>query len=184
MCSPVGHSLAGAIIYVAFNKDKLDIRRNWKGYLTYMFVANAPDLDVIPGMLKGDINLYHHQITHTLFFAVLFVLGVYMFYRLKGEKADFSVLLAFFLLYLSHLVLDYFAVDTRPPYGEELFWPFSENYYISPVTPFLDIVRGKTLWSAVNAHNFLAMTTEVAVFGPILLLLLRYGNFIRREGIR
>ncbi len=174
MCSPVGHSLMGAVIYVAFNRDRLNVKENWKGYLSYVIVANVPDLDIIPGMLKGDINLYHHQITHTLFFAALFTLGVYVFYRPRGEKITLRKVLPFFLLYLSHLVLDFFAVDTKPPYGEELFWPFTANYYISSVTPFLDIVRGRTLLSAINMHNLKAVLVEIAAFGPILLVAMLY----------
>jgi hypothetical protein len=37
-----------------------------------------------------------------------------------------------FLAYASHLALDFFAPDGRPPYGQPLLWPISGEHYAAP----------------------------------------------------
>ena len=68
----------------------------------------------------------------------------------------------------ARLLLDFLNVDTNPPIGLMALWPFSDGYYKSPWSLFLDI--GRTLnWTTVR-HDTLAMAWEVVVLCPVLVL--------------
>jgi hypothetical protein len=73
--------------------------------------------------------------------------------------------------WLSHVVLDYLGRDTHPPIGIMAFWPLSQGYYKFPWPLFMDIGRTLT-WEAVS-HNTLAVAWEMALLGPVVLLLWR-----------
>lgn len=85
MATTVGHSLMGYILYLVFYKD-YKLFKNWKMIALYVFAANAPDLDFIPGIFTGHANRFHHGISHTLGFSVLFALSMYLISRCKRKK--------------------------------------------------------------------------------------------------
>jgi inner membrane protein len=146
---------------------------NLRATCLFLFAANAADLDFIPGLLVGNPNRYHHGISHSIGLAVLFALVAGYFLRLRNSfKYSF---IAFFILYLSHIVLDYFSIDTGAPYGEPLLWPLVNDYYISPVAFLPDIQRaaaGKEfILSLFSPHNFWAVTVECLILLPFILLI-------------
>ncbi len=169
MPSPIGHSLLGFSIYLIFNK-KVKLLQNWKKIFLYIFCANTPDLDFLLGALEGDINKYHHGVTHTLGFSVFLALIVALFLRIKKrEKVLFSFFLTFLLVF-SHVALDLFAQDTSPPYGVMLFWPFTGQYFVSfPL--FLLISRGSSWLSIFNYTNVGALLRELIIFLPLVAII-------------
>ncbi len=73
--------------------------------------------------------------------------------------------------YAGHLLLDWLAVDHTPPFGLQLFWPFSRAWFISGADLFLQTER-RRLFSADSLRtNLLAMAWETAILLPILLAL-------------
>ena len=80
---PVGHSLAGYLIYLGAERDTSLYR--WKLILLYVFAANLPDLDILPGFLMGLPNRYHHGISHSLGFAILAGMVVILYKLWRGE---------------------------------------------------------------------------------------------------
>ena len=56
------------------NKSKTLKPQNVKLLFFYIFIANAPDLDFLPGLIIGKPNLYHHGISHSLGIGILFSL--------------------------------------------------------------------------------------------------------------
>lgn len=170
MPTPVGHSLAGLSLYLIFNRDH-SFLKNWKGLLPFFIAALAPDLDFIPGLVIGDANRYHHGITHSigasLIFTFLFSL-VFMLHRDFQER-----FIIFLSLFLSHVFLDYFSVDTSFPYGVPLFWPLSERYYLSDPQIFLDIQRG-SISLLFSYHNWIAAFREALILGPVVAILFVY----------
>ncbi len=55
--------------------------------------------------------------------------------------------------YGTHLLLDFLAPDGRPPYGQPLLWPISNEYYMAPSSLQL-------LWGVHHAKATSAATTE------------------------
>lgn len=166
MCSPVGHSLVGYTLYLAWNRN-YKLIGNWKKIVLYIFAANAPDLDFIPGIFIGDANRFHHGISHTLGFSILFALGMYVISRFKRKK-DFII---FFLLYFGHVLIDFLTADTTAPFGVMLFWPFTKRYFIFFHSLFLDI-HHFTLSELFDLHNIKAMAWEMIIFFPIIISLI------------
>ncbi len=106
--------------------------------LTLTLAAEAPDLDVIGGWIRGPaFGFAHHRgFTHSFLgvpLDAMVVLGfVYLVWRLRGRKIkDPTLPPRWGLLYLyaclaglSHILLDF-----TNNYGVRPFWPFSERWY-------------------------------------------------------
>ena len=176
MSSPFGHSLAGYVI--SSYKSKTLKPQNIKLLFFYIFIANAPDLDFLPGLIVGKPNLYHHGISHSLGAGILFSLILAFIINRKYHQSIRSNFFLFFSLYSSHLFLDYLSFDSRPPLGIPLFWPLSNKYYMFPLLPgvkhsALDHATiGEFLGEIFSIHNLYVISLEFIVMIPFILLLL------------
>jgi len=135
-----------------------------------VLLANAPDLDFVPGLVVGAPGAYHRGVTHTL--AAVVVVGVAVAltgwlarrpYRLWTRAAVWAS-----ATYASHLLLDYFTTDAAPPYGGRFLWPLSNAFYLAPVTPLGEIIidpssRAGFLRSLVGPHTFRIWGADLAV---------------------
>ena len=177
MSSPIGHSLAGFILASCkFGTLKI---KNYKPLILYIFIANLPDLDFLPGILLGTPNLFHHGISHSLGMGIIF--SFLLAYVLKSRKIDafWDSFLLCFCLYSSHLLLDYISMDERPPSGIPIFWPIMNKYYIFP-RPILPSVWHSILdhasiiqflKDAFSIHNLYVIVLEIVIMSPILFFL-------------
>ena len=100
-----------------------------------------------------------------------------------------------FSLYLSHVLLDYLVQDPSPPLGVQVFWPFSDKYYMAPFAFFSSFDRPDTLAVATipaffTLHNVLTISIEVLFLLPLLLFVCdcrRKSDFraaVSKENIR
>jgi inner membrane protein len=179
VATPIGHALAGYAVY-RFSGPAPDAGRVSLLWLC-VIMSVAPDLDFLPGIIMGRPALYHHGITHSLGFALLVSLTMAIFYALRGWSFPAIFMLSCFA-YSSHLVLDFFGYDGRPPYGIPLFWPLSNEYFISPV-PFLWGVHHVQSTSGSIAewfdgifslHNLGAIALEIVFVAPFAWLAYMY----------
>ncbi len=78
--------------------------------------------------------MFHHTMTHSLMAALLVGVFIGLPVRWRGANGGFW---GFWGggIYLSDVVLDLFVNDPTPPFGAQVFWPFSDAYFISAVTP-------------------------------------------------
>lgn len=166
MPSPIGHSLAGGIIYVISVKQ---VAKTWKsllgGILFCLIYSNLPDIDFLPGIIVGSLNKYHHVITHSLFFSVVLALLTGF---IAGRKAGW---LSFILLGI-HIIMDYFTADTSFPYGMTIFWPFSNTYFISPISIFLAYKKRAEVMDIINPVNMGGYIYELFLLLPVLILVI------------
>jgi len=175
MATPIGHSLAGYALITIF-KPPANHQQLRLLFLS-IFMANAPDLDFLPGILVGSPALYHQGVTHSLGFALMVSLGIAGVCSLRGSSFS-AIFNLCFISYLSHLVLDFFSPDGRLPYGEPLFWPLSANHFISPISVFLGVHHVRLtsapmlVWihGIFNIHNLWSMSLELVLIAPIILL--------------
>ena len=184
--SPFGHSIPG-YLFAAYESKTLKVH-NAKRILFYVFIANAPDLDFVPGALMGMPNLFHHGISHSLGAGVLFSLIVTFLIGRKENlyKRLFTIC---FSLYCSHLFLDYLSMDGRPPIGIPLFWPLSNTYLIfsHPILPpimhsGLDrATMGQFLDDLFSIHNFLVVLLELAAMTPFLLIFMVLKRYREKQ---
>ncbi len=178
MSSPLGHSLVGYIVGV-YESKAIGVK-NFKTLLCYVLVANAPDLDFLPGLLRGRPNLFHHGISHSLGAALLFSLFLTVVLKYLGNKNTGKNFLTLFVLYASHILLDYLTVDERPPFGIPAFWPLSHRFILFPY-PLLPPVRhseliqatiGQFLDAVFSIHNLYVLSVEFGVMTLIMVVLL------------
>ena len=108
--------------------------------VTAVALANAPDVDFLPGILVGHPGAFHRGVTHTLAAAIVVALAAWLVGRLRDPGWSPRVALWAGAIYVSHLLVDYFTVDSRGPGGGRFLWPLSDAYWISPVTPLHEIV--------------------------------------------
>ena len=94
-------------------------------------------------------------------------------YRVRGPWWKVWSLLT--AAYASHLVLDLFGPDLRPPIGIPLFWPVSDEVYLAPVTLLRGVSHASStstptdewLSSIFSVYNAVAVLLEVAVVAAI-----------------
>ncbi len=179
MPSPVGHALGGLVVSGRLGWD-------WSGVLLVIFIANLPDLDFLPGALVGDLNRYHHMGSHSVFAAVLCGVCFWWvgarwqsYFRLSPQRLAMSAT----LVYLSHLALDSITIDRVAPHGMQLWWPFSEQYVIAPITFLVNVDHGglgDSLFAAIGSifswHNLGAIGLEVVLILPLVLLIKWYSR--------
>ncbi|MBN1155416.1 metal-dependent hydrolase [candidate division KSB1 bacterium] len=172
MPTPVGHTLMGAILYNSSRKMGATIL--WYELILFVMIANFADLDYVPGYIAGNPNLYHHGMTHSFFFALLVSVVVALIYRLIRRKDFIRAMLLMFAVYVSHLVMDFLGKDTRYPFGEQLFWPLSDDYFLSSFYIFNDVHKASSseifIQSLFNWHNLMTIAQEVVILLPILIL--------------
>lgn len=151
--------------------------------LLIIVVALLPDFDLIPGIVMGRPALFHQGITHSLGFALLVSVAIAGLYYGRGMSFAF-IFTVCFLAYLSHLAIDFFGPDARLPYGIPLLWPLSDKYFISPV-PILWGVHhaaatndstAQWIGGILSVYNLGAMTVEVVVLAPFVMLARCYRN--------
>ncbi len=177
MASPVAHTLLGFALFNLWPFGSRDFQIQ-PGVL-YGLVAAAsltPDLDFIPGLLLGNPNRFHQTFSHSLSMAFLLALGFGAILRLRYRGSSWlrwsSLLL---ILIASHLLLDFFTEDQRPPIGFPLFWPFSEDPQTSPLPIFPASVRGFSrpdFWP----QNAYVLLVESCVLLPLWYASWKYWN--------
>lgn len=168
MPSPLGHALAGLTVYALARRRTGDRLSPWAAWPA-VAAATLPDADLVLNVLVGPG--YHRAESHSIGMAALVGLSVAAGARLarRREPGRLGVLVG--LAWLSHVALDWLGRDTHPPVGLMALWPFSRDWYASPVPLFLDI--GRTLeWETIR-QNALAATWECLLFVPILWLVAR-----------
>ena len=176
MSTPIGHSLAGISIY--FLSGSRFSSPGWKVLFLCVVVACLPDVDFLPGFFAGNINCFHHKGTHSLFFALVVSSGVWFALRKSnGIKWGFLA----FMLILSHLVIDYVAIDRTAPFGMPLLWPFSGEYFYFKYAFLPEVLRESSVASIFNRHNLRTVIVELAIFLPIALLCYRCGRRLVSE---
>lgn len=156
MPTPIGHALAGIAVAGAGRASAMSGRQ----VAILAFCAAAPDLDLLLRLIDG-VN-HHRGPSHSFAMAALVALTTLLLRRAGlGLPGAVSIGAA----WASHVVLDYFGLDTSPPVGEMALWPFSDGFFASPVPVFYDIPRSFS--AAAIRHNLMAVAIETAVLGPL-----------------
>ena len=133
------HAAAGYLVYEAVRPAG----RHSAGLLAgAVLLANAPDLDFVPGIVMGAPAVFHRGLTHTVLAAVVVGLaaaGIGWWRRPGGRGAPWWACFAA-AAYASHLLVDWVAEDAVPPYGARFLWPFSDRFLHAGVQWFDEIV--------------------------------------------
>jgi membrane-bound metal-dependent hydrolase YbcI (DUF457 family) len=139
--------------------------------LICILISLAPDIDLFFGLLAGNLNVYHHLVTHTLSWSLLTALCIWFYARFALKTRPSFALWFVFLLVAAHLVVDIFTADTRRPIGIMLAWPFSEGLWHSPVSVFKSPTK-KNFADIFTVYNLELAGLEFLICLPLVLLAL------------
>lgn len=156
--SPLAHAGIGLLGW-----QLADRKRTAGSLALFLFAANWADIDFLFAWVFGNQGLFRHQFyTHNVFF-VLAGCGLLSLLLPKGGGRWWLILTG-----LSHLPLDIIVVDTVPPIGIRMFYPFSGALYNVGLFPFLE--RGP--WRVISSpKNYLVLGLEFLIFVlPVLLI--------------
>lgn len=169
MPSPIAHVTAGYAIYRicrsrSLQQSPLGVRRSLQSLAALVGLSLLPDLDVIPGVLLGDLNRFHNNLTHSVVAGIVAALAIGSILWLKnriGFARWFSLAL---LTYQLHVVMDFFTRGR----GVMLFWPFSVERYEPAVKLFYGLQRSNG-WLTID-HVWMLLN-ELTFAGTVLLIL-------------
>ncbi len=170
MPSPLTHSAMGYFVLNSSQKRELLAHFDWKPLVAFVLFANLPDFDLLLGLLVGELGRFHHGkwIAHSFGAAAMVAAALWLVLKGFGRSDARRWSLACLILYSSHIALDFFSKDTGLPYGQMIFWPFSDHHFLSPVSLFSDIQRGSA-GVFLGAHNLRALLWEVVLLAPFLI---------------
>ncbi|MBX7165065.1 MAG: metal-dependent hydrolase [Pirellulales bacterium] len=170
MASPLAHSLAGLAVGSVMQPRLLRHRAAWLAFS--VFAANAPDFDILFGLLAGRINFYHHHASHSFVALAGFALvaGLALARPARSFPRAFAAAAA---LYGSHLLIDVLCGPVHEEGGSPWFWPLSSEQVRSPVTLFAGIRHGGSVASVgeffdqfFSWHNVEALILELFLMVP------------------
>ena len=121
-------------------------------------IAAAPDADLAFGVHRT----FTHSLTAT---ALVAIVAAAVAARLRAPVV--AVALTCAAAHASHLFLDWLSADNFPPYGLQLFWPFSDRWYISGLDFFLGTRHQRFFTTQALMINARAVTRELLILGPL-----------------
>ena len=167
MPSPLGHSLAGLTVgWLSAPAPTAGTRRLADAFSPFVLwcalVAAIPDADLFIPYFHRTAS---HSITATAF---ILIIAVAMTGKVTARAAwQFALVLA--AAHGTHLLLDWLSTDHYPPEGIQLFWPFSDRFYISGLDLFPPVER-RLLRPEALGINARAAVWEVLIMGPVALV--------------
>lgn len=174
--SPVAHSLVGLAIAHTLAPTSVRARSAW--YAVAVVAANAADLDFLAGLAAGSINAFHGGATHSFAVALAFGGLTALVFRPAGTTRG-RVALAAFASYASHVILDMACNQDPRNAGMTVLWPLTNERWLFAWRPLPGIIHGGTgggipqfLGELFSVHNLMAGALELAVFLPLLGLVL------------
>src|SRR5207249_3082432 len=171
MPSPIGHALAGVAVAWAGQRRTPTPDRRAETYPWRTRSLNLAPTAVVCAILAAlpDIDLtlpgFHRTYTHSVA-AVLVVTIVAA--AMTGKVTRWRSALICGAAYASHLLLDWLGADDFPPFGIQLFWPFSKRWFISGWDVFRQTARQHFFTLPIIWQNYLAVAQELAILLPIL----------------
>lgn len=157
---PVAHSLIGATVATAVDKDS-GVR--WRILCLSALLGVCPDFDYVLNWLHVGSGGWHHGFTHSFVFA--FFLGALV--SLATGSRSINRFIVFSAAVASHPLLDFLMTESG---GVALWWPFTDSRYKLGAQTVIDYSWSSTsFWNA--AVDILRISLiELIIFGPLLLL--------------
>jgi membrane-bound metal-dependent hydrolase YbcI (DUF457 family) len=161
----LAHATAGYLAYEALRPA--GPHRPWL-LAGALVLANAPDLDFLPGLVLGDPDAYHRGVTHTAAAALVVAAAIGLGARWRGALRPWWWAAFAGVAYGSHLLVDWMTIDIVPPAGIQLLWPFTDRWLHAPFDLLGEVVIDRSgrlafVWSLLTPTALLTWAREVAI---------------------
>ena len=168
MPSPLGHLLGGAAVYLT---EKREEGRSNVLLASALVGSIVPDFDFVPGLVVGDMRAFHHGMSHSFAFAILFGVVMFVIVRLLHSSLARRAAIVGTLAYASHVLLDLVSVNPGT-LGVALFWPasnalFGVNLHVFGYFHYTD----EGISSVLHWSNLLPLMREAIVLGLLVIFL-------------
>lgn len=178
MPSPMAHAVVGYFVYKAIvvrRPPSAPARGGCFPPLLMLTVGMSlfPDVDVVAGIVAGDIQAFHNAAMSSLAAALIFSMLAAAACRVMERGKTFFAFAVAFLCYGLHLLMDFFTSGR----GVMLLWPFITDRFVSPVKLFYGfhysdgLLSARHMWTALSELLFVLL-----VFGAIPLMKTRSGT--------
>lgn len=180
MPSPIAHVAVAYGVFSAVQHKLLVARQQGlkargRVFLFVIICTMLPDIDVIPGLLLGDLRGIHNGVTNSFVVGAAVALLVSAVAWMSGSKRFglwFVIALASYEL---HVLMDYFTADR----GVMALWPLSSQRFIAPVLLFYGVHYTEGLfsihhiWTVISELGFAAVVVGAVYLIPKLTSSLR-----------
>jgi inner membrane protein len=185
MALTLTHAAAGYLLYEL--EPRAPHRWEWGRALAYMGLANAADLDFLPGLLVNQPGLWHRAASHSVAAVVVVATVIALAVRGLGRGSARRAFVMGAVLYASHLLLDFLTADARPPHGGPFLWPLTDRFFLSPITVFGEIIIDPRsspgfVRSLLTPTALAVWRTEVLVFVTTVAVVRGWRLFAADEG--
>ncbi len=177
MPSPVSHLTMGYVLYRVFGTRLPQEGSGSFGPLPKLLIITGtlsllPDIDVIPGVIFGDIGRFHNNVMNSLIFGLGFALLVAGSVWLTGRGKPGFWFLVVLVSYWLHILMDFLTVGR----GVMALWPFTPERYKPPLYVFYGLHWSDGWISIRHLWTILSEMALVLVVGLGLLALSRRRN--------
>jgi LexA-binding, inner membrane-associated putative hydrolase len=174
MPTPVGHAVAGLATAWFFDTRAPGPSRRLST-LTAACVTAAvfPDVDI----LIHSHRTYTHSVGAVLVAGIVAMVASRARRRSSNERREARDRIGALALgaivaaaYATHILLDWLAKDSAPPFGLMALWPFSSRFYLSHADIFLEVSRRYWKPAEFIFGNLKAVVWELVLLGPLAAL--------------
>lgn len=158
MPSPIAHALGGAAVVWLADRTPGRPASNARVAIACALAA-LPDADLL-------LPIAHRTVTHSLVAVAIVFLTISIAGAVTG-KVTMRLALICAAAYASHLLLDWLQADPTPPFGIQLLWPLSSEWFISGLNIFKATERRDLLDVAVMKRNLIAVAQEIVIMTPV-----------------
>jgi inner membrane protein len=181
MPSPIAHITAGYALYrICRSRPLQDRPLGVDGSIQSLAVivgfSLLPDLDAIPGLLTGDLDRFHNNLTHSIVAGLIAALTIGIIVWLRNRSGFVRWFSLALISYQLHILMDFFTRGR----GVMLLWPFTEERYEPAIKLFYGLHRSggwlsiDHVWMLFNELTFAAMVLLILHIFP------KVNNYLRR----
>ena len=174
MPSPIAHAASGYVLGKLLPSPQSSLPKSNHNFLVFyaVFVAIVADFDFVPQLITGA--KFHRGFTHSLPFAFIFSVIVALLIVWARKVNYWSIFKFTFLIYGSHLLLDYF---TKGGQGMQLFLPFTDQFFQSSIFLFPQVHHSRGLF---DASHWIFITFEI-IYSLVIVLGTFWWQKLRRN---
>ena len=172
---PIAHSIISVSMMAAYKNGSLRLKEDLRLAGLFVFTGLLPDVDfiVVPFMGFGG----HRGLTHSFLFAAIASSLIYAVLKQRDATLPWRLWLYLTLTMAMHPVCDFFTYDFLVERGGvQLFYPFSQRYFESPVPIFMGIEL-RYLSAIITPRSIVVILYETFLAGLFFVAVLLYKRF-------
>ena len=168
MPSPIAHLGAGYVIYHYYKRKLPENRGTLCKFplqmLLIMGLSLLPDLDIIPAIIFRDMQSYHNNFSHSLLLGIPIAVLIGVILRQIYHSNFWVWFLVCLISYDIHIIMDALTAQR----GVMMFWPLSQNRFVSPIRIFYGLQWGLGWFSLWHLWTIFTESVFVLILNVVV----------------